>query len=170
VQSVESVDSVNYLDRPNIAIRKTTREELGLPGRIILSVNYTICAIVIVICSYINIGYIKRKALGMQTFRDQMMIEVQRCIASMAVYGFFWLIVGQLYPFYYGPVNEHLVLVVCFLGSILLTWCYLQCGVFLLVKIISIYQPILLEVSSMNYFFYNYKQNTIFLSLVNCKK
>jgi hypothetical protein len=89
------------------------------------------------------------KPLGMQTFLDQVMIEVQRCIAIMTVYGFFWMIVGLLYPFYYGPVNEHLALVVTFLGGILLTWSYLQCLVFLLVKITSIYQPILLEVSSM---------------------
>jgi hypothetical protein len=91
----------------------------------------------------------------MQTFLDQVMIEVQRCITSVAVYGFFWLIVGLLYPFYYGPVNESIALVVTFLGNILLTWCYLQCLVFLLVKITSIYQPILLEVSSIN-LLYNY--------------
>jgi hypothetical protein len=70
----------------------------------------------------------------MQTFLDQVMIEVQRCVISI-VYGFFWLIVGLLYPFYYGPVNEHLALVVTFLGGILQNWCYLQCLVFLLVKI-----------------------------------
>jgi hypothetical protein len=113
-----------------------SREEfdIGQPGRIILCVNHTICAIVIVICSYIIIGYINSNPLGMQTFLDQVMIEVQRCVISI-VYGFFWLIVGLLYPFYYGPVNEHLALVVTFLGGILQNWCYLQCLVFLLVKI-----------------------------------
>jgi hypothetical protein len=129
--------------------------DIGQPERIILCVNHTICAIVNVICSYIIIGYINSKPLGMQTFLDQVMIEVQRCFMFMVVYGFFWLIVGLLYPFYYGPVNEHLALVVTFLGGILLTWWYLQCLVFLFVKITSIYQPILLEVSSMK-FFYNY--------------
>jgi hypothetical protein len=126
---------------------------LGEIERIILCVNYTICPIVTVICSYLVIGYMNSKPLGMQTFMDQMIIEVQRCLASTAVYGFFWLIVGLIYPFYYGPVNEHLALVVTFLGSIILTWGYLQSIVFLLVKITSIYQPILLEVSVMNFFF-----------------